>query len=80
MAVNLNTINNNLVSMFSKNSSSLNKRTDNENGNENISAAEKKYFANMYPANKDQIMSYHSYERNGKLNAVTIGSNFDRRG
>lgn len=45
-----------------------------------VTSEEKKYFANMYPENKAEIMDYHYYQRNGKMSGVSVGSLFDRRG
>jgi len=49
-------------------------------GNDRIDSREKKFFANMFPENKEEIMSYHFYEKTGKMNGIKIGSNYDRRG
>jgi len=45
-----------------------------------ITNEEKRFFANMYPDNKTEIMDYHFYQRNGKMAGVSVGSLFDRRG
>jgi hypothetical protein len=45
-----------------------------------LTPEEKTFFANMYPANKSEIVDYHFYEKSGKLSGVKIGSLFDRRG
>lgn len=47
---------------------------------ENISVAEKKFFAELYPSRQDEIMGYQSYDSKGKVSGVHVGSLFDRRG
>lgn len=49
-------------------------------GKENISVAEKKFFAELYPGRKDEVMGYQSYNSKGKVSGVHVGSLFDRRG
>ena len=45
-----------------------------------LTSEEKTFFANLYPANKSEIVDYHFYEKSGKLSGVKIGSLIDRRG
>lgn len=45
-----------------------------------VTNEEKKFFVNMYPDNKAEIMDYHYYQKNGKMAGVAVGSLFDRRG
>lgn len=45
-----------------------------------LTPEEKTFFANLYPANKSEIIDYHFYEKNGKLSGVKIGSLLDKRG
>jgi len=45
-----------------------------------ITSKEKALFAKMYPQQKEEIMEYHYYQRNGSMAGVTVGSLFDRRG
>jgi hypothetical protein len=45
-----------------------------------VSNEEKKFFTNLYPENKDQIINYHFYNKEGDKNGVSLGSLFDRRG
>ncbi len=45
-----------------------------------ISNEEKNFFTNLYPENKDQIINYHFYNKEGDKNGVSLGSIFDRRG
>ena len=46
----------------------------------NISTEEKKFFANLYPAQKDEVMNYQFYNAKGKVTGTHVGSLFDRRG
>ncbi|MEW6507419.1 MAG: hypothetical protein AB1432_06685 [Bacteroidota bacterium] len=45
-----------------------------------ISETEKKFFAEMYPAKKNEIINYEFYNPKGKITGVIIGSLIDRRG
>ncbi len=45
-----------------------------------ISVKEKELFAKMYPKQKEEIMEYHYYNKNGAMSGVTVGSLLDRRG
>lgn len=47
---------------------------------ENINPDEKKFFAQMYPGKQNEIMEYYYYERSGKMNGISVGTNIDRRG
>lgn len=47
---------------------------------EKINDDEKKFFMNLYPENKKEIVDYHFYQKTGKMTGVTVGSLFDRRG
>jgi hypothetical protein len=47
---------------------------------ENISTAEKKFFAELYPSRHEEIMGYQLYDSKGKVSGVHVGSLFDRRG
>ena len=47
---------------------------------ENISSEEKKFFANLYPAQQEEVMSYQLYNAKGKVSGMHVGSLFDRRG
>lgn len=47
---------------------------------ENISVEEKKFFAELYPARREEIIGYQSYNSKGKVSGVHVGSLFDRRG
>lgn len=48
--------------------------------NEPITNDEKLFFAKMYPDEKNTIVNYHYYEKNGEMQGVAKGSLFDRRG
>ena len=50
------------------------------NSKEKISSEEKNFFAGLYPAQKEEIMSYQLYNAKGKVSGVHVGSLFDRRG
>lgn len=45
-----------------------------------VTLEEKKFFAEMYPAKQDEIMSYEFYNTKGRITGVTVGSIIDRRG
>ena len=45
-----------------------------------ISDAEKKYFANLFPADADAIQSYSPYQRNGMKRPASIGTLVDVKG
>lgn len=45
-----------------------------------VTTDEKDFFAKLYPENKNEIIDYHFYGREGKMNGVSIGSLFDKRG
>lgn len=47
---------------------------------ESISVEEKKFFADLYPAKKDEVLGYQLYNSKGKVSGVHVGSLFDRRG
>jgi hypothetical protein len=46
----------------------------------NISTEEKKFFASLYPAQKDEVLNYQFYNAKGKITGTQVGSLFDRRG
>jgi hypothetical protein len=51
-----------------------------ENTAGTVTSEEKKYFMDMYPENKSEIMDYHFYQKSGKMSGVKVGSLIDRRG
>ena len=81
MAVGLNSIGNYSAYGLSNTKSS---KTNSKNAamelNENINRDEKKFFAEMYPAKQNEIMEYYYYEKSGKMNGISVGTNIDRRG
>jgi hypothetical protein len=80
MAVSMNSIGN--YSAYGLNNAKTN-RTNVNNAtakSENINPDEKKFFAEMYPAKQNEIMEYYYYERSGKMNGISVGTNLDRRG
>ena len=77
MAVGLNSIGN--YSAYGLNSANSGKANANSSQKENINGDEKKYFADMYPAKQNEIMEYY-YEKSGRMNGISVGTNIDRRG
>lgn len=57
----------------------INKINSSVNTNK-ITDEEKKFFAEMYPEKKNEIINYQFYQRNGKVLSVAIGSTFDKKG
>lgn len=47
---------------------------------EKINDDEKKFFMNLYPESKKEIIDYYFYKKSGKMAGVAVGSLFDRRG
>lgn len=45
-----------------------------------ITKEEKKFFADLYPEKKEDVMNYHFYQKTGKMTGVTLGTLFDKRG
>lgn len=45
-----------------------------------ITNEEKQFFAKLYPDSKEDVMNYHFYHKNGKMQGVTLGTVFDKRG
>lgn len=45
-----------------------------------VSNDEKNFFTSLYPENKEEIMSYHYYSKQGKMSGTALGSLFDKRG
>ncbi len=48
--------------------------------NVKINKEEKKFFSELYPAQKEKIMKYHFYNSKGKYSGVAVGNNIDLRG
>jgi hypothetical protein len=80
MAVSMNSIGN--YSAYGLNNAKSNKTNikDSVAQSESINPDEKKFFAEMYPAKQNEIMEYYYYERSGKMNGISVGTNIDRRG
>ncbi len=45
-----------------------------------ISNDEKKFFAELYPNKKEEVMNYQFYNAKGKISGLHVGSLFDKRG
>ena len=54
--------------------------TKETNKTEIVTKEEKRFFANMFPENKNEIIDYHFYKSSGKMSGVSVGSLFDKRG
>lgn len=78
MKVTTNTVGNYSPAYFKQN---INRTNDvQKTKSENISSDEKKFFANLYPAQKEEVMGYELYNAKGKVSGMHVGSLFDRRG
>jgi hypothetical protein len=81
MAVSMNSIGNySAYGLNSAGSSKSNIKNAAQPKNESLNNDEKKFFAEMYPAKQTEIMEYYYYERSGKMNGISVGTNIDRRG
>lgn len=81
MAVSLNSIGNySVYGLNNAKSSKANIKSAAMELNDNINPDEKKFFAKMYPAKQNEIMEYYYYERSGKMNGISVGTNIDRKG
>jgi hypothetical protein len=81
MAVSMNSIGN--YTAFGLNTAKNNKtniKSPASVHNENINNDEKKFFAEMYPAKQTEIMDYYYYEKSGRMNGISVGTNIDRKG
>ena len=81
MAVSMNSIGNyNAYGL----SAGKNNKTELKNSvaaqSDNLNNEEKKFFADMYPSCKSEIMDYHYYEKSGRMNGISVGTNIDKRG
>ncbi len=56
------------------------KRSEKVTDKIDINKTERKFFAKMYPSEKEKVMNYHFYNKNGKFGGVAIGNNIDLRG
>ncbi len=78
MKVTTNTVGNYSPAYFKQN---INRANETQKAKtENISSDEKKFFANLYPAQKEEVMGYELYNAKGKVSGMHVGSLFDRRG
>ena len=81
MAVNMNSIGNyTAFGLNSARSSKSNVKNLTLSQSENINNDEKKFFADMYPTKQTEIMEYYYYEKSGRMNGISVGTNIDRRG
>lgn len=79
MKVTTNSIGNYSPAYFKSNQNTQAKSALNE-PQKMISADEKKFFANLYPAQREDVMNYRFYNSKGKISGVLVGSKFDKRG
>lgn len=81
MAVTMNSVGNySAYALSSAKNNRANVKSVSEIQPENINSEEKKFFADMYPANRTEIMEYYYYEKSGRMNGISLGTNLDRRG
>lgn len=78
MKVGMNNVGNYSPAYFKN--ASVKAETIRENKSETVSNEEKKFFANMYPAQQEEILGYNFYNSKGKVAGMHVGSLFDRRG
>lgn len=48
--------------------------------NKTITNDEKKFFSELYPNKKEEVMNYQFYNAKGKVSGLHVGSLFDKRG
>lgn len=76
MKVETNNIGNYSLGKLQNNSAKIGKaKTD-----DLITSDERRFFIDKYPQNKDEIVDYHFYKKNGGMSGVKVGSLFDKRG
>lgn len=81
MAVSMNSIGNySAYGLNTARTSKSNVKNAAQSRNESINNDEKKFFAEMYPAKQTEIMEYYYYEKSGKMNGISVGTNIDKRG
>jgi hypothetical protein len=81
MAVSMNSVGNyTAYGLKSARSNKTNIEHTSASQNESISNDEKKFFADLYPAKQTEIMEYYYYEKSGRMNGISVGTNLDRRG
>jgi hypothetical protein len=55
-------------------------QTRKELTNIKVTKEEKQFFTKLYPEDKENIDSYHFYNKQGDKKGVSLGSIFDKRG
>lgn len=80
MAVNFNSIGNYEAKSISNSFRKVNAKNTSTGPAESIDPEEKMFFAKLYPEKGNEIMNYSFYERTGKMNGVSVGTNFDKKG
>lgn len=76
MKVTTNTVGNYSPTYFKQNVH----RTQTSQKLDSISSEEKKFFAELYPTQKEEVLSYQFYNAKGKVSGMHLGSLFDKRG
>jgi len=80
MGVNFNSIGNYNTKSINNNYKKVVSKKEDTIATDKIDKNEKLFFANLYPDKRNEVLNYSFYERTGKMNGVTIGTNFDKRG
>ena len=80
MAVNFNSIGNYDSKSVNNSFRKINTGDKNADAAEKIDKEEKMFFAKLYPEKGNEIMNYSFYERSCKMNGVSVGTNFDKKG
>ena len=80
MGVNFNSIGNYNTKLINNNYKKVDSKKEDTIAADKIDKNEKLFFANLYPDKRNEVLNYSFYERTGKMNGVTIGTNFDKRG
>jgi len=80
MAVNLNSIGNYDTKSINNSFRKMNTKNQSTGATEKIDTDEKMFFSKLYPEKRNEIMNYSFYERTGKMNGVSVGTNFDKKG
>lgn len=47
---------------------------------DSFTKAEKNFFANKYPGNRQEIMDHHFYGKSGQMSGIAVGTLINRRG
>ena len=80
MGVNFNSIGNYNTKSINNNYKKVVSKKEDTIAADKIDKNEKLFFANLYPEKRNEVLNYSFYERTGKMNGVTVGTNFDKRG